>query len=177
MKYAFIFRIAIAILSILLASQISVTLPISQQGIPFTAQSLIIFIIAGLTRPPYFMTICIGYLSLGILGLPVFADGSSGWEKIEGSSGGFLYGFLFAGTCISMMIQTGKSFSFSKSILIMLIGTMVLFLFGLSHLAYKFGWTKALEYGLFPFWVMALVKAGFAAVVVWWARKRYGGLL
>ena len=161
-----------SIILICLSSYISITLPISQQSIPFTAQSLVIFIIAGLLRPGHFMLAILGYLFLGVIGLPVFAEGSSGWNKITGASGGFLYGFAVAGLLVSFMLRSKSSYSFVKILLVMLCGTVVLFSFGLSHLAYKFGWAKALEYGLYPFWGMGLVKAALAAIIVWLIHNR-----
>jgi len=119
-----------------------------------------------LLHPRNFLIVIISYLLVGVLGLPVFADGSAGWSKLVGASGGFLYGFLFSGLVISVFMNGLKEAKFSKVVFVMLVGTLVLFLFGLSHLAYKFGISKALEYGLYPFWKMALVKALLAGIVV-----------
>ena len=160
----------LALLLLIASAYISVTLPISEKGIPFTAQSLVVFIIAGLFKPKSSGLIILAYLLLGLIGLPVFAEGSAGWEKLAGASGGFLYGFLFAGIAISMII-IGNTSSFMLVFIAMLLGTIILFFFGLGQLTYKFGWEKALEYGLYPFWQMALVKALLAALVVLAVRR------
>jgi len=78
---------------LVISAYISITLPVSEKGIPFTAQSLVVFILAGILPLRVFLIVILSYLLLGIVGLPVFADGSSGWAKITGGSGGFLYGF------------------------------------------------------------------------------------
>ncbi len=161
----------ILLLCLIASAYVSVTLPISEKGIPFTAQSLAVFVIAGTVRPRDFLIIIATYLLLGIAGLPVFADGSAGWEKIIGGSGGFLYGFLFSGLVISYMINgVGKS-SLWLIMFTMLISTLVLFVFGLGHLFVKYGAAKAIEYGLVPFWKMALVKAVLAGIVVFWSKQ------
>ena len=155
----------LAVLFLIASAYISITLPISEKGIPFTAQSLVVFIIAGLFRPRETVLIIGVYLLLGLVGMPVYAEGSAGWEKLAGASGGFLYGFLFSGICISYLISRPGG-RVGNVVGAMLIGTLVLFFFGLGQLSYKFGWSKALEYGLYPFWKMALVKALLAALAV-----------
>jgi len=162
--------LALSLLAIIASAFISVTLPIGTEGIPFTAQSLMIFIVAGLSRPKYSFIIILIYLLLGIIGVPVFADGSSGWSKIVGPSGGFLYGFLVSGVAISLVLDDKKA-SLSKVLFAMLIGTFLLFGCGVGHLAYKFGMPKGLEYGLYPYWKMGLVKAVLATFVVFGVKR------
>ncbi len=154
---------------ICLSSYISLEIPFSP--IPFTAQSLIIFIIAGLVRPSISGLLVVIYLILGILGLPVFAEGSSGWAKVSGTSGGFLYGFVIAAMFISYFIELIPRASLWRIMMIMLAGTVVLFIFGLGHLAFKFGMEKSLEYGLYPFWKMAFIKSVAAAIFVFMLRR------
>lgn len=166
-----IFTCLLALVLLIISAYLSVTLPISEKGIPFTAQSLVVFILAGLLKPREFLLVVIAYLLLGVLGAPVFAEGSFGWSKIVGSSGGFLYGFLGSGLLISFMINRTGSRSFSYLLFAMFLGTLVLFFFGIGHLAMKFGFSKALEYGFYPFWKMALVKAFLAGMVVFVAKR------
>lgn len=158
--------ILLALLLLIGSAYVSVTLPISEKGIPFTAQSLVVFVVAGLLRPKEFFIVLISYLMLGAFGLPVFAEGSSGWSKLAGASGGFLYGFLISGLVISYLLRHSSQNALSKILAIMLLGTVILFCCGLAQLSYKFGWGKAFEYGLYPFWIMGLVKAMLAGIVV-----------
>lgn len=166
-----IIKVVLAVLLVCASAYVSVTLPISENGIPFTAQSLAIFVVAGLFRPKVFLLIICAYLIAGVAGLPVFAEGSSGWAKITGGSGGFLYGFVFSGWVISYLLSQLDRVTLSRSVGVMLLGTLVLFVFGLGHLAVKFGLEKALEYGFYPFWKMALVKAVLAALILFSVMK------
>lgn len=166
-------KFVLALLALIASAYISITLPISEKGIPFTAQSLMVFYLAGIFKPKTIGLIILSYLLLGSLGLPVFAEGSSGWSKLTGASGGFLYGFLFSGLVISSMIGKSGKVKMSTVLWAMLLGTIVLFCCGLGQLSYKFGWSKALEYGFYPFWIMALVKAGIAAFLVFLTKSRF----
>ena len=160
---------ALSLIAIIVSAYVAITLPISE-GIPFTAQSLVIFIVAGLLRPRLYFLVIISYLLLGSVGAPVFAEGSSGWEKIKGGSGGFLYGFLFSGWVISQLSHSGST-NLVRILVIMMVGTVVLFTFGVGHLTVKFGFEKALDYGFHPFWKMGLVKAALAGIVVYGVRQ------
>jgi len=157
------------IFCIIASAYISFEFEFNQGLIPFTAQSLVIFVIAGLMSPLQLTITLIIYLLLGAFGLPVFADGTGGIERIMGPSGGFLYGFLFSGLFISSRIS--KTLNLKTIILIMLAGTIVLFLFGLTHLSYKIGFYAAVEFGLKPFWLMAILKALLAAIMVYFMKK------
>lgn len=165
--------VVLCLIVMCLSAQLSFDIPITETGIPFTAQSLALFIIAGLLRPMEFLVVIVSYLVLGIIGVPVYADGSSGLDKILGASGGFLYGFIFSGLFISYNIQSNSSPRITKLVTIMIIGTIVLFAFGIFHLAVKFGLEKGLEYGFYPFWQMGLFKAILAATIVYLAMKQF----
>jgi len=161
----------LALLIIITSAYVSLTLPISEAGIPFTAQSLVVFVVAALLTPREFLIVIASYLLLGGIGLPVFAEGSAGWDKLIGPSGGFLIGFLFSGLFISLSMNR-LSRPFFKILTVMLEATLVLFLFGLGMLTYKFGFPKALEYGFHPFWIMAVVKAILATFIVYAVTMR-----
>jgi len=164
-------KILIGLIAISISAYISITLPISESGIPFTGQSLAVFVVAAILNSKEVKITMLSYFLLGIVGLPVFADGTSGIEKVMGASGGFLYGFFFAGLFISVMIARFKPLKLPQLALIFLAATLVLFVFGLGHLAYKFNFEKALEYGLYPFWKMAIVKALLATLIIYFVKK------
>ncbi|NNE26956.1 MAG: biotin transporter BioY, partial [Saprospiraceae bacterium] len=94
---------------------------------------------------------------------------TSGWSKLSGPSGGFLWGFLISGLIISLLQR--PQFGFSRLLGLMLFATIVLFICGLGQLTTTFGFEKAIEYGFTPFWKMALLKAFFAAGVVFFANS------
>jgi biotin transport system substrate-specific component len=143
----------------------SFTIPITDTGIPFTLQSLAVFVVAGFLNYKESAICIFSYLLLGTVGLPVFADGSSGLSKLIGASGGFLFGFLVAGVFISFF-RTRIKDNLISLVGIMIAATVILFACGLLQLAIKLDGAKAIEYGLLPFWRMGLVKAVLAAFIV-----------
>ncbi len=158
-------KIAVGLICIIISAYVSFSIPVTESGIPFTAQSLVVFVVAAMMNTHEVKVCMLSYLFLGIVGLPVFAEGTAGMDKIMGPSGGFLYGFVFAGWFISEMIADFKPMKVYHLLIIFLAATFVLFFFGLGHLALKFDLESALKFGLYPFWKMALFKALLAALV------------
>lgn len=166
-----IIKVIVSLIILIGSAYASFNIPVTESGIPFTLQSLMVFVIAAILRPSM-TVICIGlYLILGAVGLPVFAEGSSGLEKILGASGGFLYGFVFSGFFISYSFTLSQSIPYYRILVIFLVATIILFFFGLLHLSFKFDLSRALEYGLYPFWQMAIVKAIMASVIIYLVRQ------
>lgn len=162
--------ILIGLITIIVSAYASFTIPVTLTGIPFTLQSLAVFVVAAFLRPSGTIICLIAYLVLGVIGLPIFAEGTSGIDKILGSSGGFLYGFFFSGLWISYFYYYKTPIGLSHMVVIFLTATIILFFFGLLHLSILYDCRRALEYGLYPFWHMALIKAGIAAVIVYTLR-------
>ena len=158
--------ITVGALSIYLGALVAFDLNINETKIPITGQSLAVLVVGFLLgRKNGFLAVCV-YLLLGIIGLPVFAKGVSGYEVFFKGSGGFLYGFLFAAYVIGVISDSVKNKNFWSGLVAMAIGTGVILFFGIGHLAYLFGFEKALEYGLYPFWKGAVVKIIMGALIV-----------
>ncbi len=161
-----IIRILICIIGVVIAARITIELPVSTTTIPISGQSLAVLLACMFLKPWEAFVAMSSYLLLGIMGLPVFADGASGIEKLQGGSGGFLYGFIIVGVFVSILGQKGWRTSFIKAFLAMFLGTALLLFIGNAHLANKYGWAQALEYGFFPFWKGGLIKVLLGASLV-----------
>ncbi len=159
-------KILISLAIIIAASYASFTIPITDTGIPFTLQSLAVFVVAAFLNYKESIICLVSYLVLGAIGLPVFADGSSGVAKLIGASGGFLFGFLIAGVFISYVRTRIDEDDLLRLMSLMIVATVILFACGLLQLAIKLDMGKAIEYGLLPFWKMGLIKAVLAAIIV-----------
>ncbi len=62
--------------------------------VPFTLQTLVLFLAALLLRPRTAAVAVVVYLLIGIVGVPVFSGMRGGLGVIVGPTGGFLLGFL-----------------------------------------------------------------------------------
>ena len=124
------------------------------------------------------------YLLLGIVGLPVFAVDAQGVHAsgldtfatveggrvVMGTTGGYLIGFLVAGALVGRLAELGWDRHVRGSIAAMLIGSIVIYVIGVTWLAIaaNLSLDLALQYGLYPFLpgdvVKLLVAAGLLPV-------------
>lgn len=111
------------------------------------------------------------YLLLGILGLPVFAGGTAGWERIVGPTGGYLIGYLLAAVVAGTIAYRGQASVF-RNALATVSGQAVLFVCGLLGLMLVNGITfeAAYQAGLAPFYLPILIKLIAAALLATFLR-------
>lgn len=88
----------LAIVFIALFAQVTIPVSIGESNIPISGQTFAVLLVAYILHQKH-GTIAVGsYVLLGLLGLPIFADGKAGWNVLIGGSGGFLIGFIVSRT-------------------------------------------------------------------------------
>ncbi|MCZ7399350.1 MAG: biotin transporter BioY [Candidatus Methanoperedens sp.] len=119
------------------------------------------------------------YAVIGVLGVPWFAGGTAGMEVLAGVTGGYIIGFIVASLIIGWFTDMYvKSRSFAGMFSIMLLGIVMVYLFGAVQLAFVLGVNaeKAIQLGVLPFIAVDLYKAlivsAIATAVV--PRAAYG---
>ncbi|MGN1014327.1 MAG: biotin transporter BioY [Butyricicoccus sp.] len=113
------------------------------------------------------------YLLIGLVGVPVFSGFTGGPGKLLGPTGGYLIGFVFMALICGLFIDRFHQ-KIVPSMVGMILGTIVCYMFGTAWLAYQAGYTfmQALAVGVFPFVVVDLIKMAIAAVLAPQIRKR-----
>jgi biotin transport system substrate-specific component len=152
-----------------IAAQIAVPLI----PVPVTGQTLAVLLVGvtlGATRGAISLAL---YALLGIVGLPVFSDHSSGWGVISGATGGYIVGFIFAAALTGWLAQREWDRKLLRAFLAFLAGSVVPFAIGLPWLA---AWLGSAGYpndlqsvligGFYPFIVGGLIKAALGAGII-----------
>ena len=160
------------------AAQIAVPL----WPVPVTGQTLAVLLVGvflGATRAALSLSL---YAVLGIVGLPVFSEGSSGWTVIAGPTGGYIIGFIFAAAFTGWLAQRQWDRTPLWALVAFLLGSVIPFAFGLPWLAASLGalgfdndLNSVLEAGLYPFILGGVVKAVLGAGIIslaWWGIRR-----
>jgi biotin transport system substrate-specific component len=107
------------------------------------------------------------YIALGAFGLPVFAGGASGLTYLSGATLGYLIGFVITAYVIGLLAEQGLERSVRTSILPFLIGTMIIYICGITWLAVLLGsFSRAIAAGLLPFLIGDAIKLIAAALVL-----------
>ncbi|TQL47767.1 biotin transport system substrate-specific component [Homoserinimonas aerilata] len=147
---------------------VAAQLAIPLQPVPITMQTLAVLLVGstlGATRGALSMVL---YAVLGLVGLPVYSDATSGPAVLFGSTGGYIVGFIFAAALIGWLAQRNWDKKFLGAALSFLGGTVVTFVFGLAGLALVSGagLEQVLQWGLYPFILGGVIKAAIAAAII-----------
>lgn len=143
-----------------LLAQIRFYLP--DNPVPVTGQTLGVLLVAaalGSARGASAMGL---YAGLGVAGLPWFAGATGGFAF---ASFGYVLGFIAAAWVVGRLAEYGMSRSVLRTALTMTAGSVVIYAFGASWLAFAFGLgvTKAFSTGVVPFVIGDIVKMAIAA--------------
>ncbi len=146
--------------------------------VPMTMQTFVVLVI-GITFGPRLGAATVAlYLAEGAVGLPVFAGTPAqgiGLAYMMGPTGGYLVGFLASAGLVGFLARKGWDRSVPLTLIAMVLGTVVIFLFGLSWLSSLFGFNTAIKVGLLPFLPAEAFKIALAAAVLPVGWKIVGG--
>jgi biotin transport system substrate-specific component len=182
--------VAVGVILLILGAWIAVDLPAVSLGrlyvpenpyVPITLQTFgVLFTSAALGARRGVSATGI-YLLIGAVGLPVFSFGRSGPEMfmsveagrvVLGTTGGYLVGFLVASALVGALAERGWDRRLGRSLGAMVLGTIVIWAFGLVWLALALdrAVVDVLPFGLYPFLpgdVLKLLLAAGALPLGW----------
>lgn len=158
--------------SILIAglAQVSFSLPFTP--VPITAQTLGVLLVGAAYGPGLGAATILLYLVCAVVGLPVLAPNEDGSHlvgldtlRLAAATGGYLWGFVVAATLVGWLSERGWDRSLRGSIGAMLLGSIVIYVFGVPWLmaALDLPLQRGLESGLYPFVIGDTLKLLAAA--------------
>ena len=152
-----------------LFAQIEIPLPFSP--VPITGQTFAVLLVGALLGSKHGSAAVIAYITQGAVGLPFFAGGASGFGILTGATAGYLAGFVVAAYVVGLLAEHGMERNFKTSIVPFLVGTIIIYVFGVAWLSAVVGGVgKAIELGLLPFIVgdvFKMLAAGIALPSAW----------
>ncbi len=163
--------------SVFTALMAQVAIPLPWTPVPITGQTFAV-LLCGMVLGPRLGAASMGlYLLEGAIGLPVFAQGRSGWLVLVGVTGGYLWSFPLAAALVGALARRGWDRKPLFTVLAMAAGSMVIYALGLIWLAHWLqaagkllaGWSGVLQtakLGMLPFLPGDAVKAGLAMVLL-----------
>lgn len=162
-------------LFIALSAQVAIPLPFTP--VPVTGQTLAVLLTGVLLGSRRAVLCLLMYLAQGLAGMPVFAGGTAGAVHLLGPTGGYLLGFVPSALLVGWLAERGWDRRPVTAFAAMLLGNLVIYLFGLSWLAYFVGAQKALVLGLLPFVPGDVFKLLLATVILpaGWKLLQRGG--
>lgn len=179
---AFVRDAVLVTLGVLLtAVSAQVEIPLGFTPVPLTLQTfsvLLVGAVLGANRGALSMG---AYWLCGIVGLPFYSGGGSGWETATGATMGYLLGFIVAAWAVGRLAERKQDRNFTTSLPAMLLGSAIIYTFGASWLSIHLGIPvatgdkNAVSLGVAPFLVGDALKTVVAAActsTVWAAVSR-----
>ena len=141
-------------------------------AVPFTLQTMGVFLAVGLLRGKRGTISVLVYLFLGAIGLPVFSGFAGGLGYMMGATGGYIIGFLFSALIMWFM---EKVFGRDMKILIlsMVLGLILCYAFGTAWFITVYSGSNgpidlatALGWCVFPFIIPDAIKIAVACLLI-----------
>lgn len=147
------------------------TIPVSP--VPISLGSLAVYFVVsvlGMKLGTISVTI---YILLGLAGVPVFTNFTGGPAKLFGPTGGYIVGYIFLALICGFFVDKFGN-KLPVYLLGMILGTVVLYLFGTIWLGYLLDLTfaKALAAGVLPYIPGDIIKLAVAMALGIQVRKR-----
>ena len=162
---------------------------IQRDPVPVTGQVFGVLLVGGALglRRGFLATLL--YVAIGAIGYPAFAEHKGGLEVIAsvsggqfhlGATGGYLIGFIFAGSLVGFLAENGWDRNLIGALGAMVLGDAVIYLIGVPWLAAALNLSlpDAIAGGLTPFigWdALKIVAAAALFPVAWWVVGRRPG--
>lgn len=131
--------------------------------VPLTLQSATVIFLAALLGPSLAASAIVSYLLLGLCGVPVFAEFSSGLPIFMGPTAGYLLGFLPAVYVAGYLFQKGAARHWSLAFAASLVAASIIFLCGAAVLSLFVGAKAAWQLGVAPFLLTETIKLSLVA--------------
>ena len=157
-------------------------IPVGSAGVPITLQTLTVML-AGCVLGPLrgFLAVTL-YLALGAVGLPVFAEHSSGIGVLTGISGGYLLSFPLAAALGGFLVKYVARDRRTRAIVVffcsLAASVLVIHTMGIAgmKLYADVSWREAASWDV-PFWVGDLVKTSLVAMIAAEVHRAFPQLL
>ena len=157
--------------SLLIAAFAQIRIPLPFTPVPITGQTFAVLLVGAALGSTRGILATLLYLCEGVLGLPFFAGGAGGLHVLLGPTAGYLMGFIAASYFIGLLAEKGLERSIKTSILPFLVGTAVIYIFGVTWLTILMGsFGKAVAAGFLPFLIgdaIKLIAAALALPAAW----------
>src|SRR3989338_746953 len=119
-----------ALFAALLAAVAPFKIPLGFTPVPITLQTLVVLLSGAMLGPYYGALSMLLYITVGALGLPVFAGGGSGIGALLGPTGGYLFSYFIAAFAIGKILQLRKTPKYLDYVLAMIEGTVIIYTLG-----------------------------------------------
>lgn len=166
--------------ALLIFASAKVSFPVPGSPVPITGQTFGVLLVSGaLGFRRGLMSVGL-YVLIGLIGLPFFAENKGGVSVILGARGGYILGFLAAGSLVGRLAELGWDRRIVGAVGAMAIGNVVIYLVGVPWLmaVARYDLATGIAKGVTPFLLgdgIKLLLAAIAFPAAWWVVGRRAG--
>jgi biotin transport system substrate-specific component len=148
-----------------------ITLPLGP--VPFTLAVLGVFLMGQLLTPVWALASILVYIFLGLVGVPAFASFSAGPAVLFGTTGGYIFGYIFMAV-LPALARANKKLPDWANYVALVLGLVLCYALGTGWFMVLTGngLVASLGWCVFPFVLPDLVKAACAVVLARALSKR-----
>lgn len=157
-------------------------IPVGSAGVPITLQTLTVMLAGCVLGPLRGFSAVTVYLALGAVGLPVFAEHSSGIGVFTGPSGGYLVAFPLAAALGGFLVKYVAGERRTRALVVfacsITASILVVHLLGILGMMLYFD-VSFLQAGAWdmPFWIGDVVKTSLVAMIAAEVHRAFPQLL
>lgn len=150
---------------------LALAIPISP--VPISLGSLAVYFVVSVLGMKLGTISVTVYILLGLAGVPVFSNFTAGPSKLFDPTGGYIIGYIFLALICGFFVDKFGN-TLSIYLLGMILGTIVLYLFGTVWLGYllELSFAQALTAGVLPYIPGDIIKLAVAVALGIQVRKR-----
>lgn len=138
------------------ASQVEIPL----KPVPITLQTVAVMLIGLTYTPRRAVESLLLWIGLGAIGFPMFCGFSGGAHILVGPTAGYILGFVVSTYLMATLKEKVSLKGWRSDVLLSLMGTVIVYTFGVLWLSQLIGFSNALVHGALPFILPGIVKAG-----------------
>ncbi|MDD5422972.1 MAG: biotin transporter BioY [Candidatus Omnitrophica bacterium] len=169
------FSAVIGVLFFIMATALGayVRIPVHGSPVPITLQTFFVILSAAVLGKRLGLFSQLGYLALGMAGLPLFQGVTCGFPYLFTVTGGYLVGFILAAYFIGRSLAT-DNLGILRIAVTFTIGSLIILASGAIWLVclFKIDAMKAISMGILPFIPGDVVKIFFAVIIYSKISKR-----
>jgi biotin transport system substrate-specific component len=138
------------------ASQVEIPL----KPVPMNLGTVAVMLIGLTYTPRRALEAHLIWLGLAAVGLPVLSGFGGGIACFSGPTAGYLVGYVVSSYVIATLKEKFSLSSWRSDAFLCLLGTLIVFIAGVTWLSHLIGFSNALTHGVVPFILPGFVKAG-----------------
>lgn len=165
-----------ALFAALTAAVAQIKIPLGFTPVPITLQTLVVLLSGAMLGSFYGALAMILYVLVGVLGLPVFAGGSSGLPVLYGNTGGYLISYFIAAFVIGKYLELRPRRKYLDYVIAMIFGSIIIYALGATQGKIVTGlpWSAIITGWVLPFIIGDSIKLLTAAwIAVKFDMKKY----